>query len=453
MNPEKDCLWGEEFFETYLKHAEERSYFNEKLHVTAALSLIGQTIRNVRLMSEGTKDDGRIHPFIIQSSGTGKNSTFDMVKAVARDAGMDFHEHGSDSAAGVVGTVRRDGQQDTGDLEGSGFVAWKEAQLLLKSAKKQHSSEMLEMLNQALDPDGHVSKTLASGKLSYQSRSSLYCTTYPPDKDDQLELIRQGFLPRTLFLYEEWAADKYDNVNKRRDRNLPRKGGEQRHFKKVKDDFEEDVRKLSNTLRYINSQIYEHGEIVYGEESSFATGREEIYYFEGIEDGVSMNPSPIIDDVLKDFPYRVSKKFNPFRTRYFNLIYRMSAALAVVDKDEENGTYVSRIIKKEHNEQARKIARWSIESVAKFIEDYMEVPGDQQLYNMYVTTKEIGRQNGGIVSLEDITDEVFTGNREIKAMLAKLEEMGKIEQNGTAIPAMDGDDVIKIPEDELRRVS
>lgn len=443
-----ECLWGADFFDTYLHHARKKSYKNDKLHIAAALSLVGQSLRDVWIRADQTTTDCRIHPFIIQSSGTGKDSAFGMANDVADAAGIDFHKHGSDSTAGIVGTVKRNGDVQKGDLAGDGFVAWKEAQLLLKASNQQHSSDIIEVINEALDPTGQVNKSLSGGTLEFNSRSSLFCTTYVPEENGQVELIQKGFLPRTLFLYRALSSDFYDDVNQRRDEGLPRPGDSNEEYIGT---YDEDIQKLGNTLKYIENQVYQHGEVMHKDESHYASGRNQIRYFR-VDEGVSLDPTPIIEDVLSDYSYSVRKRFKPFRTRFFDNVYRMAAAFAAVDRGEEKDYYVSRIIRKKHAKRAKDVVRWSIQSVAEFIKDFRDVRGNEKLRSVYTTTKTLAMENGGEVTIKEIMREEFDHKSNIKDALTTLEEMDLVKSNGTALNVADEEDKVILPESEMRDI-
>jgi hypothetical protein len=450
VNP-SDCLWGKEFFDTYFKHARKRSYNNDVLHKAAALSLIGQSVRNVRLRSDQNFIDCRIHPFIIQSSGTGKNSAFNFMSTVAEAAGMTFDEHGKDSTAGIMGTVKRNGESEKGDLAGSGFVAWKEAQQLVKATQADHSSDLLEVINQALDPSGKVSRALSGGKLEYNSRTSLFATTYPPDPEDQVDLIHQGFLPRTLFVYRRWNDDQYDAINELRDDKLPRPDESNKSYRNQHDD---DVEKLANTLKYIEDTVWQYGEVLRGDESHYAQGHEHIEYFEGVEDGVTLNPTPILRDVLEEYPYKVRKIARPFITRLYDTVYKISACLAAVDVEraEDNprldqDIYVSRRIKEHHVKHAKQMVKESWVHILEFIQDYMVNVADSPVLQTEETIKEICMNDSGLATVREVMVETGQTKQQVQQDVATLQEMGKIEPVQNTPHALEPDDFVAVDED------
>lgn len=435
------CLWGKDFFDTYLQHAKKTSYNNEILHNVAALSLIGQPLRNVRLRADQTFIDCRVNPFIVQSSGTGKNSAFNFMSTVAGKAGIKFSEHGKDSTAGIMGTVQRNGEVQKGDLAGSGFVAWKEAQQLVKAAQSDHSSDMIEVINQALDPSGKVSRALSGGKLQYHSRSSLFCTTYPPEPDGQIDLIHQGFLPRMLFLYRRLDEEFYDGVNEKRDANLPRGDDNQESYIM---DYEEDVQKLANTLKYIEDTVWNYGEVYRGEDSAYAVGREHIDYFQKVEDGAHIDPTDTLNDVMSEYPMRVRKKVKPFKTRLFDTTYKLAACLAAVDKDEENDVYVSRVIRKRHTKQAKKIIKHSWRCILEFVQDYSSTPNNPRLSEMERTIKEVCMNDSGYATVRELMVETNSRKSEVRDRVATLEEMNKIKTVETHAQSLDPDDKVTL---------
>lgn len=439
----KDCLWGREFFETYIEHAEKTSYFNEHLHRAAALSLIGQSLKNVFLVSDNTRTDCRIHPFVIQTSGSGKNGAFNFMGSVARKAGMAFEKEGTTSTAGIMGTVKRNGEVINGDLAGDGFLAWKEAQTLLKAANQTHSDDIIEVVNQALDPSGDVNKSLAGGNLEYSSRTSLFSTTYPPEPNGQIDLIHQGFLPRMLFIYEEVSDGTYDDINARRDRGTPNGDplGPQNSYK-----YESDVEKLANTLNYIQEQVSKHGKVLDKHSDSFALTNKDIYYFESVEEGASMDTSYIYDEMKDQYSYRVQQEVKPFKTRMFDVTYKIAAAIAAVDYDEENEIYVSRRIMPRHTEMAHKVMRDSWRSIFEFVDTYMGYNDNLTLRGLENKVVNACQYGGGKVKINDIQKIVYKSTDEITTMLKTLEEMNKVQSNGTPFDAAGPEDYVKLGE-------
>jgi len=435
-----DCLWGQDFFQTYMRHAKRMSYNNEVLHMCGSLSLVGQALRDVYLRMDQQHIGCRVHPFIIQSSGTGKNSAFKLMGTVARAADIPFDEEGTASTAGIMGTVKRNGDTIKGDLSGSGFVAWKEAQTLLKSADQTHSSDILEVMNMAMDPDGKVEKSLSGGKLEYSSNTSIFCTTYDPEPDGQIELIRQGFLPRTLFFYRTMGRNFYTEVNNRRDENVPRPGDQNTSYVQ---NMERDIQMLANTLKYIEDTVWNYGEVLRRGDSHYAVADEHIRYFKGVEDGVSINPSPMMTEVMECYPYKVKQQAQPFETRMMNKVYRLSACFAAADYDEENDNYVSRVIREKHVNMAKKVVRESFECVLDFIHNYSTVGGNNTLKDVERSVEIIARNNGGHATVKEVMSETYRSKREVKDALASLEEMEKVKSVDNPVTAMKSTDRVK----------
>lgn len=372
------------------------------------------------------------------------------MKTVSRAAGYEFSEHGKDSTAGIMGTIDRNGEPRKGDLAGNGFVAWKESQQLIKAAQSDHSSDLLEVINQALDPSGKVSRSLASGDLDYHSRTSLFCTTYTPDplETNQLELINQGFLPRTVFVYRNWSEDKYDRVNKKRDENLPRPGDNNEIYNS---DLKEDVRKLSRTLNYIEDAVFEYGDVTREEDDDpFSQGRQHIDYFK-VDDGVSIDPSGVINEVLSQCPFRVRKKAKPFKTRLYDTTYKISACLAAVDKDEENDIYVSRLIKERHVRNAKKLVKFSFNCIVDFIEHYMSHSRNDSLDRIERSVRDICMNDSGKATVREVMRETRSRRNEVRQDLATLEELGLVKTENP-VTTLEPDDEVRYVEDnqELR---
>lgn len=443
VKPE-DCVWGKDFFETYMRHASKTSYYNEHLHRAASLALIGQALKDVFLVSDNTKIDCRIHPFVVQDSGSGKNGAFNFMSTVARQAGMNFYKEGTTTTAGIMGTVKRDGEVQPGNLAGSGFVAWKEAQTLIKSANQQHSDDIIEVINMALDPSGDVSKSMAGGKLEYSSRTSMFSTTYPPEPDGQVDLIHQGFLPRMLFLYKNIPPSQYDKINDKRDRGLP-SGDKLGPLNR--DEYSKDVNKLANTLEYIRQQVTEHGVILSKETDPFALTHKDIHYFTEVEDGASMNTAYIFDELKDNYSYRVQQEVKPFKTRLFDLTYKIAAAMAAIDYNEDTSVYVSRTIKKRHTKMAHKIVRECWKSIFDFVSDYIGYDMGSDLRKLEHRVVESCKQNGGKTTVKDVMKMSYMDKKTIKDKLMTLEDMDKVRSNGTPFASAKTDSKILLGPD------
>jgi hypothetical protein len=436
-----DCLWGKDFYNTYMKHARRKSYNNDILHKAGVLSLVGQSLRDVYLRIDQQHIGCRIHPFVIQSSGTGKGSVFSLIGTIASASGIPFDEEGTATTAGLMGTVRRNGETIKGDIAGSGFVAWKEAQTLLKSADQTHSSDILEVLNMAMDPSGKVEKTLSGGKLEYSSNTSVFCTTYDPEPSGQLELIRQGFLPRTLFFYRTLGDEFYDEINRMRDSKVPTV--ENSNNEDYKWEMENDVEKLANTLKYIEDTVWEHGKVMSKADSHYAVAQNHIDYFKGLETNVSLNPSPMMNEVLEEYPYSIRKMAAPFKTRMMNKVYRIAACLAATDYDEKRDVYVSRWIKERHVKIAKDICRKSFKMTLDFVYDYSVDGSSSELRTLEQKVRTISRNNGGSASVKELMSETYRNRQGIKRDLSTLAEMDKIEATNGIITALELEDRVR----------
>lgn len=434
-----ECVWGDDFFSTYMKHARKMSYNNDILHMSGALSLVGQSLRDVYLQIDQQHIDCRIHPFIVQSSGTGKGSTFNLIRKVARAADIPFEKEGKATTAGLAGTVDQSGEQQPGDLKGSGFLGWTEAQTLLKSADQQHSSDIMEFLNMAMDPSGEIAKTLSKGKLEYESNTSIFCTTYDPEPNGQLELIRQGFLPRTLFFYRIMGEEFYDKVNEKRNKNIPRSFDSEKPQVR---EMDEDIQKMANTLKFVENTVWNHGETYRRDETHFAVAREHIDYFY-VQEGVSLNPSPMMDDVLEGRPIAVRRKAKAFKTRMMDSVYRLAACFAAVDYDEEYDVYVSRRIRQQHVDKAMRMCRQSFNNILDFIDDYSTFTSNSQLKDVERKINVIAEENGGHATIKEVMSETYRSKKQIKNDVTTLEYMGKVEAVEKPVQGLNINDKIK----------
>lgn len=205
-----DPIRGPAFLSTYVELAEKASRNNELMHTLMALVLTGQALHRTRIQIGAQQQDARIHGMIFQKSGTGKGPAFVFAKETAERAGMEMTSDTSCTTAGLIGTVGKDGDATLGPAYSQDIVGFQEASTLFHTAGQQHSSDLINIINQITDVGGNISKRLGTGWLRYRSHSSLMGTTYPPDS--RSEYIGTGFLPRMGVAYKPVGRGFYWDV-------------------------------------------------------------------------------------------------------------------------------------------------------------------------------------------------------------------------------------------------
>ena len=203
---EVEPLLGKDFIGSYLARGEDVSHNNRTIHLASMITLIGQAQRDARIRIWNQIQDGRIHTFIVQKSGTGKAPAFRYAKRIAEAAGFNFASETYMSTAGFLGTIEK-GEPIGGHAAKYDIVGYEEASTIFYTAGQEHSKDLLNALNQALDVGGHVCKSLAHGTIEYNSHVSFIASTYPPVT--KKTYIDSGFLPRLLLTYRPTGRDFY----------------------------------------------------------------------------------------------------------------------------------------------------------------------------------------------------------------------------------------------------
>jgi len=128
-------VWGGEWIETYLEVGDRYSVDNESLHTGFMLALLGQAVPEGHLYLGDDKHHVRVHPMMMQDSGSGKDPAFDFAKAVARSADIAFTDSNDLTNAGLIGSY--DSTESRFQVQQSGMIS-------SDSARRRSYSNRLE---------------------------------------------------------------------------------------------------------------------------------------------------------------------------------------------------------------------------------------------------------------------------------------------------------------------
>jgi len=372
----------EEFVSCYLSLGKDRSIMNDELHAMGMLCLIGSSIRDAKLNIRGSPIDLRIHPLIIQRSGSGKDAVFNLASEIAEKAGINFVSQTSITSAAFIGSAGKSREPVPGVASTSDILAFKEISSLFSASKSEHSSDIINLLNQAMDYGGWIKKDLGgmSGSISYKTRVSLFGTTYPPRT--RISYIEAGFLPRTLFGYKEIGKDFY---------------------LKVVDWMFENVGELesssdSDKIKYLSDELRKLKILTYNRRFSFP----EKSAFSRIKD--------TFVDALEKYPIRVQQSVEPYITRTAVNAIKVSCCFASLDN--------TMTVRKKHIDLAGDIMKYSIDGLLRFHSKYDTLVSSTTnivrniLYRIKedtntTTVRDIVRMSGGL-SLRDVMNALDT---------------------------------------------
>jgi len=391
-----ECVWGADFIDKYLETGEQYSFENEYLHIGTALALVSQAVGDSYFYIGDNKNTTRVHPMIIQSSGTGKDPAFDFAQHVAYMDDMDFADLNEITNAGLIGTIS-DGDKQEGAAERADIIAFREATTLFRSAKSDHSRNLGENLNQILDGK-EIRRQMADGTLTYQPSCTLVGTTYPPEDLDLQRLMNNGTLARFLYFFRPRGSD----FRWRMSEELIKKSVESTDsaIRTVK------IRRLGNTLSKISDAFDD------GEQFNITSEVRELDVTERLE------------EIFDQYDEGTQDIVGPAITRYNLHFLRLSCLMAALD-------HCSTDVEKEHAQQARDIVEMSWTNLLEFYQQKGTEDTDKYLGDSTLDILKALQQEDGL-NQSELSEKADISKRTIRNHDTLLEEEGliTIEQDG-----------------------
>lgn len=189
------------------------SFNNDSYAKISLHTLIGQLIKYQTIPKSGVILDSRINAAILQDSGSGKSTPFDLISRLAAQVGLSVRTLDEFSDASLIGTVEKqaaifdeDGDEEwtvtDGILKQADIIHWDEGSVLLNPKHYQTSS--MNYFQKALNPIGSESnrifKELAHGPaIEIQPECSFLLTTFYPENIVQ-KVATTGFFQRLLVM-------------------------------------------------------------------------------------------------------------------------------------------------------------------------------------------------------------------------------------------------------------
>lgn len=351
-------IWGDDFISSYLSLGNNRSINNSELHTMGMLCNISKCLQGVDIDIKGTKVDLRLHPLMIQRSGTGKDPVFNLARDIASGAGIKFTTQSSLTSAAFVGSAGRNREPVPGVASKTDILAFKEVSTLFSMSNQEHSSDLINLINMALDYGGHVKKDLGgmSGSVEYNTAVSLLGTTYPPRA--KVSYIEAGFLPRTLFGYKEVGKKFYFDVV---DWLFDNVGETERAEDTSK------IKEISSTLSSLKENCK-------GMKFSYPEKRA----FHSMKD--------TLETTLAKYPIRVQQSVEPYITRVTINTIKAATCFAAIDG-------LSREVRQCHIEKACKLMEYSVNGLLAFHSRYDTLVNSNTMIirNILQRIKEDGR--------------------------------------------------------------
>lgn len=240
----------------YVNMFNDISYHNEMAGLISFLYVQGQVaVDYIRIPVNNSHIDPRIHLFWIQPTRSGKTIAWEHTGEVLESLGIkqDMFSTGSDAALiGSWNKYEEDGEQvlelQEGLLGGKKALNFDEGSLLFET-KKQHLSEVVLYLQQAMNPVGTKANTLVKhlkdGTIETESRVSFWLTTFPPQGVREVVLTK-GVFQRVLLLIRPWPIERREQVSEERMNTMFQRPPEYEYSIK---DFESYFRTLREALQ------------------------------------------------------------------------------------------------------------------------------------------------------------------------------------------------------------
>ena len=210
----------------YINMFSDISYHNEMAALISFFYVQGQSLVDyMRIPINNSHIDSRIHLFWIQPTRSGKTIAWEHTGEVLDTLGIkqDMFSTGTDAALiGSWNKYEEDGEQvlelQEGLLAGKKALNFDEGSLLFET-KKQHLSEVVLYLQQAMNPVGTKANTLVKhmkdGSIETESRVSFWLTTFPPQGVREVVLTK-GVFQRVLLLIRPWPIERREQVSEER---------------------------------------------------------------------------------------------------------------------------------------------------------------------------------------------------------------------------------------------
>lgn len=383
--------------------------------------LLGQVLRNQKIIKHGIKIDGRFSFFLVQSSGSGKSTALGFVIDKTDALGLSFNSITDWSDAALIGTIEQKeeekGKTSYEKVEGlmgdADILHIDEASLLFTPSKYNQStlSHLQIALNPIGSPSNRITKKLAHGDpITVYPHLSLFLTSYNPTKVSDL-VANRGIMQR-MAIYVRFlnSEDRLANAFK----DIEYLGVDSVD----KEDLEDSIR---TTLQAI-SDHYEKEE-------------NKIEFDMGIKPMLKNYAKKLHDVTINVNPY-IQEQINSFLPRYLTMMYVIAMHHAAMR--------LSSLVEKDDVNYAYKLTKVMFDSVVAWLESEMEltskvkVRGKKQAVRAAISIFD-ANQKGGKMSLPKFIRLIEEKTGRSKASVYR--DLKSVELNRYLLIDMDGKSV------------
>ena len=360
-----------------------------------ALALLGQAAPSGHFYLSESRQWTRIHPLMIQPSGTGKDPAFDLAKTVAREAGMQFLDSNNLTNARFVGTYNDEGELEPGIAKTQDIVGFREATQLFGSARQTYNEGLLTNVNNVIDGK-EVTRPMADGIIKFTPECSIVGTSYIPDPDeiDVSHHFRTGTLSRFYWTFRDVTRED------RRDDMIGLVEGEEMDL----NERYAQVERLAETLVRIQSEIESNPR----------------FEFEADERRLLDQISEMQLKVAKSASPRIADLIDPAMPRYQMHTFRIACLMAALNE-------CSTVVTDNHAETALRLVERSWRELIEFVSRYFgqskegEPPNELRMAGLLKSADEP-------ITQKEVLDALPVGTkRSVRRYARRLERVGLIE--------------------------
>jgi len=218
-----------ELRERFLDIFESCSWNNRMFGALSFHTLLGQMLKDLRVPKGGLYLDPRISAFIIQDSGSGKSTAYEIFMRFVKGLGYTNVLIDEPNDADLIGTQETEQKKEGGVTktvytEKPGCLSWADFVLVDEGIvlinRKKHGGNALVYFQKALNPIGSesnkIEKRMAHGDpIELQPHCSLLITSIMPPGLNEV-VLNTGFMQRIL-VFPRWLTDKDRLDNAMRD--------------------------------------------------------------------------------------------------------------------------------------------------------------------------------------------------------------------------------------------
>jgi hypothetical protein len=179
---------------------------NEHLLDNTFLFIAGTllTKKNVKLLYSARYNTMRVHPIIIQDSGSGKSEAMKAAFELLKSMGASGTYTTTNTDASLLGTfVREKGKvlEIHGSLDRDDFNIWDEGTVIMKPGP--YSERLQDILQCTMDEPSHIGKDLRFGRIEFNTKTAVCTGSYMDDSFSNV-IMRRGLFQRAILSFKEF---------------------------------------------------------------------------------------------------------------------------------------------------------------------------------------------------------------------------------------------------------